>query len=317
MVAEFLTLSIVLDTLPSIEENTLHTRAKLDRKEDIDILDWLTPIDYGPQQSDHFKRRQAGTGQWLLESTQFQTLLDATEQTENTLFCPGIPGAGKTILTSIVVDDLQARFRNDAKVGVVYIYCNYQRQNEQNLGHLLASVVKQLAESHPSLLGSVRGLYDEHRVKRTRPPLNEVLSVLQAVAAVYSRVFIIVDALDECQTSDGCRTKFLSELFNLQEKHKINIFATSRSIPEIISRFMTSMKLDIFASTNDVAIYLMGHMDQLPSCIQEDPQLQQEVKAGISKAADGMCVLNLYKDIRDTNHLKVSLSTDLPQFALR
>ena len=56
------------------------------------ILTWLSPVDYGPQQSDHFSRRQEGTGQWLLDSDPFQQWL---EQSKTTLFCQGIPGAGK------------------------------------------------------------------------------------------------------------------------------------------------------------------------------------------------------------------------------
>lgn len=35
------------------------------------VLEWLTPIDYAPQQSDYFKRQQPGTGQWLLDSAEF------------------------------------------------------------------------------------------------------------------------------------------------------------------------------------------------------------------------------------------------------
>ena len=71
------------------------------------LLDWLTPLDYTAQQHDFVNRRQAGTGQWLLDSAEFQAWLEADHQT---LFCPGIPGAGKTILTSIVVEELTTRF---------------------------------------------------------------------------------------------------------------------------------------------------------------------------------------------------------------
>jgi hypothetical protein len=67
------------------------------------IFDWLTPIDYSPQQNDFINRRQAGTGQWLLDSAEF---LGWTETSKQTLFCPGLPGAGKTILTSIVIEEL-------------------------------------------------------------------------------------------------------------------------------------------------------------------------------------------------------------------
>ncbi|KAG4256535.1 hypothetical protein FPRO03_14024 [Fusarium proliferatum] len=74
-------LSQVLDDTSAIRENTTHTRAKLDRKEDAEILDWLTPIDYGPQQSDYLNRRHPATGNWLLESEEFLGWLATSKQT--------------------------------------------------------------------------------------------------------------------------------------------------------------------------------------------------------------------------------------------
>lgn len=74
------------------------------------ILQWLTPTDYALQQHESIKSRRATTGQWLLETPEYQDWLHAKEEIESpstsALFCPGIPGAGKTILTSIVVKDL-------------------------------------------------------------------------------------------------------------------------------------------------------------------------------------------------------------------
>ena len=71
------------------------------------IADWLTPIDYASQQSDFIRARQEGTGEWLLKSSEFQ---DWVSQSKQTLFCPGIPGAGKTMITSIVIEHLYTTF---------------------------------------------------------------------------------------------------------------------------------------------------------------------------------------------------------------
>jgi Cdc6-like AAA superfamily ATPase len=67
------------------------------------------------------------------------------ETEKQTLFCPGIPGAGKTILTSIVIDKLTTQFGNDESIGVAYIYCNFRRQDKQKPGDLLTSLLKQLS----------------------------------------------------------------------------------------------------------------------------------------------------------------------------
>ncbi|OCK78779.1 purine and uridine phosphorylase, partial [Lepidopterella palustris CBS 459.81] len=252
------------------------------------ILEWLTPIDHTPQQNDYIRRRQPGTGQWLLDSTEFRTWLDNDKQT---LFCPGIPGAGKTILTAIVIDDLTTRFQNDSNIGIAYLYCNFRRRDEQKADDLLISLLKQLSQERPSLLDSVKDLYHRHKAKRTRPSFDDILRALQAVIAVYSRVFIVVDALDECQASDGCRSRFLSEIFNLQVKCQANVFVTSRFIPEIAEMFNGSTSLEICASNEDVRKYLEGHMSQLPSFVSRNNDLQEEIKTEIVQAVDGMFLL--------------------------
>jgi hypothetical protein len=252
------------------------------------ILTWLTPIDYAAQQHDFVRRRQAGTGQWLLDSKEFQSWLNTDKQT---LFCPGIPGAGKTILTSIVVDELTTRFSNDPTIGIAYIYCNFRRQDEQKIDNLLASLLKQLSQSQPSLPGTVKKLYNRHETKRTRPSLREVSDALQAVTGLYPRVFIIVDALDECQISDGCRQQFLLVLFNLQAKCGANLFATSRPISSIEKAFEGKPVLEIRASEGDVRRYLDGHFFRLPGFVIRSLEFQEEIKTDIVKAVDGMYVV--------------------------
>jgi hypothetical protein len=270
-----------------IDTNIQTMRYKLDKDEDIKILDWLTSVDYGPQQTDYIGRRQPGTGQWLLDSPQFQAWLEANNRT---LFCPGIPGAGKTILTSVVVDDLGKRYSSNTTIGIAYVYCNFRRQGEQKVDDLLANLLKQLAQLQPSLPNSVKDLYNQHQVKKTGPSLEEISRTLQSVVAIYSKVFVIVDALDECQVSDNSRSRLLSELFSLQAKTKANLFATSRPNHYIEREFKGCMSLEIFASDEDVRRYLDGHMSQLPAFVLKRPELQEEIKAKITKAVEGMYV---------------------------
>jgi Cdc6-like AAA superfamily ATPase len=249
------------------------------------ILDWLTPLDYAAQQHDFVSRRQAGTGQWLLDSAEFQAWLEADHQT---LFCPGIPGAGKTILTSIVVEELTTKFSNDPIVGIAYIYFNFQRQEEQKIDDLLASLLKQLAKSRLSLPSTVKDLHTRHKTKRTRPSLDEISGSLYAVTTLYSRVFIIIDALDECQASHGCRKRFLSEMLSLQTKTGAKLFTTSRPIPDINNFYKGCLSLEILASEEDIRRYLNSHMSQLPTFVLRKPELQEEITTQITQAVEGM-----------------------------
>ncbi|KAL2841282.1 hypothetical protein BJY01DRAFT_236447 [Aspergillus pseudoustus] len=255
------------------------------RRAATEMLEWLTPMDYGFQHSDNLSQRQPGTGQWLLDSEEFQRFLEGGKQT---LFCPGIPGAGKTIITSIVVDHLLARFQREATIAVAYIYCSYQRRDEQKAEYLLASLLKQLAQRLPSLPGNLESLILRSRDYRTRPSFEEIVGALRSVAAAFSRIFIIVDALDECPVADGCLSRFLSEIFLLQRLREASIFATSRPLPEITGRFKESITLQIRATEEDVRSYLDGQIFRLPRFLTDSPSLQEETKTAIIQAVNGM-----------------------------
>ncbi|KAN0069115.1 hypothetical protein V8E54_012744, partial [Elaphomyces granulatus] len=287
-----------IDEIQKTTQDTNCTVKKLSQHGDDqkcqEIVDWLTPVNYAPQQSDFIARRQEGTGEWLLQSNEFQQWVNRSNQT---LFCPGMPGAGKTILSSIIIDHLCKEFGNDHTIGIAYLYCNFRQHHEQKSSDLIVSLLKQLVQEQSPLPDIVKNLYSDHTLKRTRPSPDVILSTLHHVTACYSRAFIIIDALDECQVSHEGRGKFLQEIFNLQVKTGVNIFATSRFIQEIENQFNRSIKLEIRASDADMQKYLDGKLQNSQSWVLKNHYLQEEIKSRIAKAADGMFLLaQLYVD---------------------
>ena len=266
-----------------------------DSQEQQAILDWLTPIDYAAQQSDILSRREPSTGAWLIKSDQFQTWVKSNC---HTLFCPGIPGAGKTIGAAIVIDELHSKFQNDSTVSISYVYCNFRRQQEQKPVDLLASLLKQMLQRLSSIPKCMTQLYERHRHQRTHPSTDEICQVLRSVAQEYSQTFIIVDALDECQVFDGARKRFLTELFHVQTDTKANLLATSRFIPEIERDFEgRSVKLEIRASNEDLNIYIDGNIPKLPSFVSRNDLLKVQIKETIIQAVDGMLVSSIQWNI--------------------
>ncbi|RDW77988.1 hypothetical protein BP5796_05840 [Coleophoma crateriformis] len=275
-----------------------------------DILNWITPIDYAAQQSDFVSRQQDGTGQWLLDSVEFQTWLQTPKKT---LFCPGIPGAGKTILTSIVVEELKSRFVDDRSIGIAYLYCNFRRQDKQNTKDLLSSLLRQLSEGQTFLPGIVKDLHKRHESERTSPSLDEVSKAIKSVTSLYSRAFIVIDALDECQ--QGCRKSLLSEISSLQTDCEVNFFTTSRFIPDITRIFDGGLWLEIRASKGDIERYLDAHMADLSTFDEWDQKLQDEIKTRISDAVDGMFLLaQIYLSSLDDKTTPRAVRTALIQF---
>ncbi|KAF4987864.1 hypothetical protein FDECE_15273 [Fusarium decemcellulare] len=254
--------------LDKMSEKVAYLHSAQRNQEHQDILDWLTLIEYAPLQHDNLRRRQPGTGQWLLDSAGYQDWFKTSGQT---LFCSGIPGAGKTIITSVVIDEL-SRLHQD-NIGIAYIYCNFRRQDDQRIDKMLASLLKQLAEQQPSLPEVVNDLYDRHKPK------------------TYPRVYFVVDALDECQESED-RRKLLEELFALQENCAANLFMTSRSIPGIQQYFSDSfMELEIRAAEEDVRRYLDSRVDSLPRVVQGNPKLREDIITEVVRAVNGMFLL--------------------------
>ncbi|KAF4816976.1 Ankyrin-1 [Colletotrichum siamense] len=108
----------VKSTMSNMQEDVHRLATRFNQDEDSQALEWLkglTPIDYGSQQSDFLRKRQYGTGEWFIRSKEYCAWVAIAGQT---LFCPGIPGAGKTIMSSIVIDDIDKRFRKEHRLQI-------------------------------------------------------------------------------------------------------------------------------------------------------------------------------------------------------
>lgn len=190
-------------------------------------MNWLSLIEFGRQQTDLMRRREPNTGQHL------RVFIDWLETPKKLLFCPGIPGAGKTIQAAVVVDYLRSRYRDEPKVGMAYVYCDFRRQHEQDSDELLACITQQLLSQLDTFPGEALDLYEKHRKAKTRPARQEIFTLLSKLCAEYHRVFLVMDALDECSNFYNHRQVLLDQVFQLRHAANVNVFSTSRFLPEI------------------------------------------------------------------------------------
>ena len=244
----------------------------------------LSPLDFPAQQREIYSRHQHGSGQWLLQSERFKRWL---ESEGGVLLCPGDPGAGKTVLASIVINHLWNEVRTD-RIGVAYIYCDYLKHGGQTSLHLVGSLLKQLAEQQNPISESLRSYYDEHRCSNTDPTAERAFKVLKAESDSWSRIFIIVDALDECSEKDATRQRLVEGLLSLQGSNRINILVTTRPIPSILCEFEVWERLAIRANSADIQKYLLGQMDRFSKRVVVGKDLQAQIISAIIDAADGM-----------------------------
>lgn len=259
--------------------------SKIDEKEDREIIDWITKVNFARQQRDYFSMRHPGTGEWFLNSTEFQ---EWRKESGCTLFCTGAIGAGKTIITSLAIDNLLQMAGNDESIGIAYIYCDFERPVELRVGNLLSSLLRQLAVRRASLPEEVKNLFNKHKSDRTLASFEEICATLHAVAMKFSRVFIFIDALDEGPSPEsGDLQTLLREILALQASCGANLFATSRENTEIEELFPRIKPFPIHAPDQDISTYLQWQMEHQDRDIW-DEDLKDDVRRKIVEAAGGM-----------------------------
>lgn len=147
---------------------------------------------------------------------------------------------------------------------------------------------------HPDALvpDRIRGVYKSHTKKGTRPSAREYLELLQEETGSFSKIFLVIDALDECRDVDGTRGLLMSEIKKLQPT--LRLLVTSRPhISDIERMFSDAMQLEVRANSDDVQKYIDGRIDRevrLKHHVDQDPTLRHEIIGAILAKVDGMYI---------------------------
>ncbi|KAJ7233750.1 ankyrin repeat-containing domain protein [Mycena rebaudengoi] len=266
-------------------EKIVKEREKI-AKEHEKIIDWLSPPNFFARQADIFGTRQNGTGLWFLDEKQFQDWLSSSG---NTLWCHGIPGAGKTVIMSIVVDYLRNHFQNN-NIGVAVAYLNHKESDTQSPSNILAGLWWQLVSERP-IPALVRQLYEKHHNQRTKPSLDEVRNIFHSTVAEYLKVFIVVDALDEYPASQ--RHILLDALAAMAQNTCMIVTSRPHIFPESLLR--DPHTLEIRSREDDIRSYVKAQIHSpgsyLSKHVKTCPGLEEEIDTKIVGTVKGMFLL--------------------------
>ena len=171
---------------------------------------------------------------------------------DKALWCLGIPGAGKTVFTSYVVDRLERTFAK-SEVGIGYNHCNYKHP-DQTAENLIASLLRQLLQSRPTVPIDLVGIYNVHIREHTLPSFEEFLGLLRTSARSFSKTFIAINALDECRGQDCTRSRLWAALQDIRPY--IHLVVTSRWSQAIEYQFRDALRLEIRASDKDIESFV-------------------------------------------------------------
>ena len=286
------------DSLPILvgEVAKIHDRMTLDEtiREDRDddaqrqsIAEWLSSLDFANSHRSALNNRTEDTGQWFLETQEFQ---DWIAEPGATLYCPGIPGAGKTIIAAVAIAHLQEIYRN-TNVLVLYVYCYHKEESLQSLENLLRGFLKQIIQQSVTIPNSIKELWHKHTKGNGRPTMTELTSTLVSLLSTSERSFMVVDALDEYSKTEYKRNAFLNLLSILKEH--CNIMLTSRPAVTVSDRFPKARHLEIRAREIDVRRYVKSQIPMLAKCVRMKVELQKLIEDTIAEAVEGMYVTSV------------------------
>jgi Cdc6-like AAA superfamily ATPase len=254
---------------------------------------WLSPPDPSTNYNKALQLHQEGSGLWFL---QLDTFAEWKKRRNSFLWLYGIPGCGKTILSSIIIEDLE---RTLPRQSLLYFYFDFSdKEGKQTLENMVRSLIHQLYSKCGGTSKEVDSLFSSCDDGRRQPPCESLCKVLLLMIEQVGEVWIVLDALDECPTRQGSRAELLSWIRGLLDSMQWNVHLLVTSRPEqdiesMISEFANEEdKVPIQSSkiTEDIRAYVRKRIreDNGFERWRKHPEVQDEIENRLMERADGM-----------------------------
>ncbi|KAF2729617.1 ankyrin [Polyplosphaeria fusca] len=192
-----------------------------------------------------------GTRSTILNTDTYVNWRDSLGATaQQPLWIYGPPGSGKTVMSAAMVNDIT----NCPGTLIAYHFFGH---NQETLQDALQHVCHQLL-SRPTAVSQVAtDIYNRKTNRNASLVFKDLVSVICDIAATSSRVFVVLDGLDEFP--------YLNKLLKLLPKFvaaKAKVVVASRELPSV-SKYMTSATLiDAHAERQDIWLYAHWRLEE-------------------------------------------------------
>ena len=190
------------------------------------MINWLAAPDPSTNYNRALRDRNPKTGLWFIESSAYA---DWKSTPGSCLWLYGIPGCGKTILSSTILQNMLEECQSKTTSAVLYFYFDFNDAEKEGHENLIRSLICQLSRCCVS--SALQDLYSSC-VKGGRQPAYEVLlETLHQMMTSLGDLYVIIDALDECTDREQLLADF--EEMASWEDVSLHILTTSRRETDI------------------------------------------------------------------------------------
>ena len=189
---------------------------------------------------------------------------------------------------SVVIDHLLNNYASE-DTKIAFVYCDYKDQAAQTASNLLACLARQIIGRPQELPQQLAALHKDLEQQNGRPSFDELKRLLVAFCKQFARIYIVVDALDECKAHE--RRLLLPVLKSLEEA-STKLFVTSRPNHEdIVQNFGHASQISIVTPELDLRQYIKERIEERADFVNSlrlSLELNEEITSTISARASGM-----------------------------
>lgn len=236
--------------------------------------------------------------EWVLQNPSYLSWRDGNDVC--LLWIKGGAGKGKTMMSIGLIETLCQEQIAGRSAVVTYFFC----QNDNNELNTIASVIKglifRLIDQRDEAKGSLRRRWDSKNNRFTQD-----LHSWRALWGIFlemldrcdcSKVYIIVDALDECRDDERDMDEFLKSIVRngADCPSKVKWILTSRPLDtaerHLVAgheRMQVSLELNSEAVSEAVRFYISYRVEELSLLQRYGEEMKRDVETGLTEKAQG------------------------------
>ncbi|GBE88157.1 hypothetical protein SCP_1203870 [Sparassis crispa] len=253
-----------------------------------ELIEWLSPLDVD---------RMALLKQWIP-------------------VLQGIPGSGKTILVSTVIDELKSSCSGGNEEAILaYYYCDFSDSKSANPVTVLRTLLTLfMATIDDDSVDTFVDLLKRKKATKSPPDDIELLQLLLLRAIGERKAIIVLDELDECVD----RRWLLEFIPRLVHQASVRWLVSSRREQDIVGAFedfhTISLSHEFENVYADIQRYIMQTLETEPRLRRLDSELKAELGSALLHKADGMfrwvqCQLDFIITRRTRQSIREALRT--------